>query len=270
MKFMFLKSFKLRSVFNFLDEGWALDKKIDMGYTKYDIQNPIYNYYEGNMKINMEVVEHVKISEKIYRILKKAILDGDLKPGQKLNQGELAEALKVSRTPVREALLKLGEERLVKDLPYKGTIVYTFSSKEIKECFEIRGILEGYAVRIATENIAKTELNKLVKLTEEMELHKNNLKKVTILNDKFHKVICKASKNDRLYYVIEDMLKNFPRDISWSLPGRVENSVKEHKQILDAMRKEEGKLAEELMIKHLHSVANSVIISYKNKIKGGN
>jgi len=211
------------------------------------------------MKISMEGVEHVKISERIYRILKKAILDGDLKPGQRLNQDQLAETLKVSRTPVREALLKLEKEQLVENLPYKGAVVSKFSLRKIKECHEIRAVLEGYAAKIATKNISKNKLDELKKSIQEMKAHKNDLKKVVSLNEEFHKLICKASGNEQLYYIVESMLKHFPRNISWGLPGRVENSIKEHEQVLEAMEKGEGDLAEKLMIKHLQSVELSCV-----------
>lgn len=212
------------------------------------------------IKINTEdELEHIKIGEKIYRILKKAILDGDLKSGQKLNQDELAETLKVSRTPIREALLKLEKEQLVENLPYKGAVVSKFSLRKIRECHEIRAVLEGYAAKIAAKNISKNKLDKLKKLIEEMKAYKNNIERVISLNDEFHKLICNASGNERLYYIVESMLKHFPRNISWNLPGRVKSTIKEHEKVLEAIEKRESGKAEKLMMKHLHSVEASCV-----------
>ena len=217
----------------------------------------------------MKVLEHVKVGEKVYRILRKSILDGDLKPGQKLNQDELADILKVSRTPIREALLKLEKERLVIDLPYKGAQVSGFSIREIEECHEIRAVLEGYAAKIATKNITNNELDRLTKSIEGIRIHRNNLKKVISLNDEFHKLICKVAKNERLYHIVENMLKLFPRNISWNLPGRVERSIKEHEQILEALRKGQAKLTEKLMMKHLRSVEVSCVEVSSDKKQPG-
>lgn len=211
------------------------------------------------MKISMKGAEHLKVSEKIYRMLKEAILDGDLKPGQKLNQDELAETLKVSRTPIREALLKLEKEQLVENLPYRGAVVSKFSIRKIKECHQIRAVLEGYAAKIAAKNISDQRLGKLKKLLEEIRVHKDNLTRVISLNEEFHKLVCEASGNERLYYIVESMLKYFPRNISWNLPGRVKNTIKEHQQVVDAIKKRKGELAEKLMMRHLHSVEESCV-----------
>ena len=216
-------------------------------------------------KVNLKPVKQVRVTEKVYGLIKDAILQNKLKPGQKLNQDELADTLEVSRTPVREALLKLEKEQLVENLPYKGAQVSGFSLREIEECHEIRAVLEGYAAKIATKNISKGELDKLEKSVEEMRIHRGNLKKVISLNEEFHKVICKASGNTRLHYIVEDMLEYFPRNISWNLPGRVERSIKEHEEIFEAVRKGEGGLAEKLMTKHLRSVEVSCVEAGSDK-----
>ena len=210
-------------------------------------------------KLNFKPVKQVKLPETVYNVIKDAILRSQLKPGRKLNQDQLANALKVSRTPVREALLRLENEQLVKNLPYKGAVVSGFSSRRIEECHEIRAVLEGYAAKIATKHIPKNELGKLEKSIEGMKSHRDDLQRVISLNEEFHELLSKASGNEQLYYLLGSMLKHFPRNISWHLPGRVERSIKEHEQILEAVRKGQCELAEKLMIKHLQSVEMSCV-----------
>ena len=103
----------------------------------------------------------IPVGKKVYDNLKAAILSGLLRPKERLTEEHLAETLGVSRTPVREALYKLESEGLIRPLSKRGFIVWGDSKEEIEELFEIRSVLEGYALRIISEKITEESLKQL-------------------------------------------------------------------------------------------------------------
>lgn len=103
----------------------------------------------------------VPARERVYEHIKTAILSGHLNPGEKLTEEYLAKTLGVSRTPVREALHRLESEGLIKIRKKRGFIVSGDSKEEVEEIFELRSILEGYALRVVSESIAEETLHQL-------------------------------------------------------------------------------------------------------------
>lgn len=102
-----------------------------------------------------------------YEQIRKAILLKKLLPGQRLTEQWLGENLKMSRTPVRAALKKLEEERLVEMIANRGAFVYKPDMKEIKDVFDVRILLESYAAKMSADHIEETDLEKLYLLLEE-------------------------------------------------------------------------------------------------------
>jgi DNA-binding GntR family transcriptional regulator len=103
----------------------------------------------------------VPVRKRVYENLKAAILSGRLVPNERLTEEHLAETLGASRTPVREALYKLETEGLIRPLETRGFIVSGDSKEEMEELFELRAVLEGYALRIISERITKENLQQL-------------------------------------------------------------------------------------------------------------
>ena len=102
------------------------------------------------------------LRDEIYRSLKQGIIRGDLKRGERFSIDQIAREIGVSRTPVREATLKLEQEGFVQKLPYGGFVVSHFSKKDIVEIFGIRSVLEGYAVSLAVPNMDEKKIKKLL------------------------------------------------------------------------------------------------------------
>ena len=105
--------------------------------------------------------------QKIYKILKSQILEGNLEPGTRLIGEKLADQMGVSRTPIREAINHLAVENFVETIPGYGTVVNGISIKDLKEVLQVRGVLEGLAAKLAIENITKEEIEKLEKIIED-------------------------------------------------------------------------------------------------------
>jgi len=207
--------------------------------------------------------EHKPIREEIFFSLRKAILKGHFKPGERLVEKKLAQKMGVSRTPIREALRKLDSEGLVAYTPRKGVVVTGVSAKDALEIYPIRAVLEGLAARLAAINRSDKELAYLKTILSEMQecIEKNASDKLITLHSIFHDTFAKASKNPRLYKMIislRNYVKNFA-EISYSLPGRLQAGWEEHKEILEAIEKKDGDRAEHVSKLHIMQAKESFL-----------
>lgn len=199
---------------------------------------------------------------RVFNAIENAILNDEYKEGESLNEIKIARELEVSRTPVREALMQLELEGLVKNIPNKGAVVVGISEKDIEDIYEIRMCIEGLASRLCAEKITDDELKVLGRTVDlqEFYLGKNDLEQIRKLDGDFHKIIYEASRSRPLRF----MLSNFhnyikrARDISVQAEGRAEKMVSEHRAILKAIRDGEGALAEKLTAEHIFNAESNI------------
>lgn len=188
------------------------------------------------------------IRDSVFSILRNAILDKKLEPGQRLVERTIAEQMGISRTPVREAIHKLVLERLVTHMPRKGVVVSGFSKADIVEILVIRTSLEALICSIAAEKIKPRDLKRLESLAMQItdEHVKGNLKKSNQFNDKFHEVIYKASESPRVYDFLNTLHEYITKftQVAYSKPGRPEEVWIEHNAIIDALRRHDSAEAE--------------------------
>ncbi|ACX53173.1 transcriptional regulator, GntR family [Ammonifex degensii KC4] len=201
----------------------------------------------------------------VFESLREAIIKGILKPGERLMELQLAEELGVSRTPVREALRKLELEGLVVMLPRRGAYVAGLSAKDIADIFEVRAALEALAAGLAAERITEEELEalerSLVELAEVMET--NDLEAIVSLDTRFHEIIYRASRNDRLVQIIsnlQDQIHRF-RLTTLSRPGRTRETIEEHKKIVEAISERQAELAAQLAREHIENAESNLLAS---------
>src|SRR5262249_8606983 len=145
--------------------------------------------------------EMARAADVAYRSLREMILSGGVDAGSRLGEVELAETLGLSRTPVREALQRLGTEGLVEGLPHRGARVGRWTAADLEEIFELRAQLEPYgAARAARRGLAAERLDELAGLCDEMEraVAARDFRAVTELNDRLHTSIVEGSGNTRL------------------------------------------------------------------------
>src|SRR5690554_615153 len=153
------------------------------------------------------------LRELVFETVRKAIIAGELPPGERIMETQLAEELGVSRTPVREAIRKLELEGLVAMLPRKGAYVSGVSMKDIIEVFEIRSALEGLAASLAAERITDDELEELERqLVKTGELIDTaDLEKMVETDSGFHQMLYKFSRNERLAQIINNLREQIHR-----------------------------------------------------------
>jgi len=199
--------------------------------------------------------------ERAARVLREAILRGDLVPGQKLKQQELAEWLDMSATPVREVLRILVAEGLLEYMPNKGVQVAQVSYEETEEITPIRAALERLAVEKSILYLTEQDLAYLQELQRQFEQawQRIDLPQVRRYNYEFHSAIYRGSRSPVLCTMIERVWPKFPTDLLWMIPGRSESSIAQHCAILDAIRKRDASRAGELMADHILTAGRSIV-----------
>ena len=197
------------------------------------------------------------IRDSVFSILRNAILEKKLGPGQRLIERNIAEQLGVSRTPVREAIRKLELERLVTHIPRKGVVVSEFSQEDIEEIFLIRAALEALICSIAATKIKPKELERLSSLAKQIadEQNKGNLKKSNQLNDTFHEIIYRAANSPRVYNLFSTLREYIIKftQVGYAKPGRPEEVWQEHIEIIEALRNHDSSKAEAAAKRHVEN-----------------
>ncbi|MGB9857747.1 MAG: GntR family transcriptional regulator [Dictyoglomaceae bacterium] len=214
-------------------------------------------------------IEESLISTKVYERIREAIISGQFRPGTKLTVDILSEELKVSRTPVKEALVRLEREGLVESIPRRGMFVTKIDIEDAIEIYELREVLEGFAVRKFCENLDLDVLNELKELLKEGERYviQGKLEKYSDIDEKFHKTIWDKSKNRRLFKFLENIRSQIRllMTSSVNIPGRAEESLKEHKNIIKALEERNPDLAEEYMRLHIRKTKEVALKTYLEK-----
>lgn len=204
-------------------------------------------------KLNLD--NYKPLRDVVFENLRTAILEGDLKAGQRLMEVQLAEQLGVSRTPIREAIRKLELEGLVVMLPRKGAYVANMSFKDLIDVLEIRATLEGLAASLAAERRNDEDVIKLEKVAKEFEEGVRNADIEVVLKKdvEFHENIFLMANNKKLYHLITSLWEQVHRfrvmyvsnnEASLSL-------VDEHKRILDAIKNGDCELAKKYATEHI-------------------
>ena len=195
----------------------------------------------------------VTTADAAYQALRQGILQGDLAPGERLRSDALANDLRVSRTPVREALRKLEAEGLV-ERAGSGLIVREFSEKDLTELFYVREALEGMAARLAAENATPGEIDEIREMLDDMEAvrQRGDVAALRPLTGEFHQLICRAAHNERLLQSLKSLLEHVRqmRTSTLYVAGRPVEALKEHRDLLAAIVARDPGRAEELARAH--------------------
>ena len=210
-----------------------------------------------------KVSKDVSLEQMVYNALEEEILSGELKRGTPLTEIALSNRLGVSRTPVRGALHRLSEEGLVEITPNKGAVVVGINIGDLVDIYKIRMRLEGIAARAAANRIsddAKRALRESVELSE-FYLTKRDFEHLKELDSEFHNIIYKASGSRHLYKILSELHRNIRsyRKLSLSVPKRLESSVEEHREILNAIERGSSEDAERLTVMHIEAALNNLI-----------
>ena len=217
----------------------------------------------------MQRIEHANLSlvNRAYEELKQIILEHQIPQGGKLNEIELATALGVSRTPVREAINRLGKEGLVEILPQRGAFVVQYSEKDIFELFLIRENLEGLAAYLAAERVSEKDLARLGACVRGFKepYGKRDVQRYAREDFKFHQTIVLLSDAQRLINLIatlHDHIRIF-RLTPIGLSSQMKTSLLEHQKLLEALKRKDPEEADRRMRLHIRHVRDGVMDNIK-------
>jgi DNA-binding GntR family transcriptional regulator len=199
-------------------------------------------------------------ADTVYTALKEAILSGALGPGAPLREEALGRSHAVSRTPVREALSRLEREGLASRHARSGLVVSTINADEILDLYVLRETLEGLVARLVTERRTEIDLTRLdlIVAGAEKALREGDLERARALGSEFHFVLRNVANNRPLARALNDVQQSTQRYGSMLsvVPGRAEQSLAEHIELLEAIRSRDEAAAERSARQHVRQVRN--------------
>lgn len=157
--------------------------------------------------------EYLPLRDVVFNTLRQAILKGELAPGERLMEIQLAEKLGVSRTPIREAIRKLELEGLVLMIPRKGAEVAKISEKSLKDVLEVRRSLEELAIELACQRMSEADLKDLADAEEEFKdaIVSGNAMRIAETDEGYHDVIYNSTRNTRLVQILNNLREQMYR-----------------------------------------------------------
>jgi DNA-binding GntR family transcriptional regulator len=191
----------------------------------------------------------------LFEKLKEAIVSGKLAPGERLDEANLAASLKVGPVALREALRALETDGYVTFRRNDDVVVSKPTREEIEDYYTISGVLEGLAARLAVERASAEEVEHLRELHKGLKeaSHKRDLVHYFDANNRFHRFIAEIARNERLYRLVDQLRQDMQktRILALRAPQRLDYSMREHDQILDAFLKKNSEIAESTVVRHL-------------------
>jgi DNA-binding GntR family transcriptional regulator len=212
-------------------------------------------------------------SDKVYRILRSKIANGELEAGSKLGEAHLGKMLNVSRTPVRQALIRLAADGLVEVLPNRGARVRKWTTQDVLEVFEIRAVLEGQSAGKAAGNRDEKSLVDLDTLCNQMEdidkvFDKKNRDRMSELNTEFHQKILLMSGSTILPAIVASMSFGVLTSATFQhyTEDRIQQSLSQHREVVSAIRAGDSLWAESVMKAHLMAARNILTLDQEPTI----
>ena len=196
------------------------------------------------------------LADQAYDALSRSIVSGELAPGERMLEVELAERFGMSRGPLREAMRRLEERRLVERVSQRGARVVRLTGPRLRGIYKVREALEGMASRLSAQNMTDAEI---AELRQMLEAHENYVRQRDDYSQNqqdwdFHDRIARGSKNEMLVSLLCDdlyQLIKIYRNQHKSKPGRARRALKEHWRILSAIEDRDGEMAEMMMRRHI-------------------
>lgn len=197
--------------------------------------------------------------------LRESILDGTLKPGERLVQDDIATQFGVSRIPVREAFRTLAAEGLVTFEQRRGVIVTELSRDDIEEILSVRAVLEGMACRAAALNATPEQMECIRRELEDLNKARNEPEQYYQLNYAFHEAILNSANRPHTAALVKkfrNMIETVAR-LYLDPVGRVEIVHQDHQALYDALARHDAEEAERLAIEHTHHVLKGILADWK-------
>ena len=207
----------------------------------------------NNYAINPRNLKHAVAS-----YIRDGVYSGTLKAGERIDQDALAEALGVSKIPVREALISLEAEALVTNIPRRGSFVAPLSAEDVRDHFEIAGLVAGIATTRAAKLLTDAQLDQLESLLEDMHTDLDAAR-LQELSDNFHRLINDVGGSSRIRSILGLLADGIPSRFYEFAVGWSKVAYDAHRQILDALRARDGERAGAAMSEHLRESGHRAV-----------
>lgn len=209
----------------------------------------------------ISIIDHRVLRQDIYDYLRDQIINGNLKPGERIVETRIAKELNVSQSPIREALRDLELMGLVDSVPFKGTFVKELTLRDLRDAYQLRANLEGLAAKEAAMRIIDAEIDDLEKLCSKMSSasRENKLKEFVELDIQFHKAIVKISGNkllEKLWEMVHMghwtlLTAHISKRSLIELAGR-------HALVLECLKNRDAHKAERVMQQHIDELFEDI------------
>ena len=213
-----------------------------------------------NLTLNMDA--YLPLRDVVFNTLREAILKGELQPGERLMELQLAAKLGVSRTPIREAIRMLEQEGLAVTMPRKGAEVARMTLKDMEDVLEVREALDELAAKIACDKITDQQLEKLLIIKDEFvkSMESSDVKKIAEADVKFHDVIYEATDNAKLVNLLSNLREQIYRYRVEYLKNEdnYPTLIKEHEEIFKALKARDKEKVTKAMHTHVANQATAV------------
>ncbi len=212
-------------------------------------------------------IGHRQLSQLVYELVRQEIIDLVILPGMHLREADLAQRFSVSKTPVREALLRLKKDGLVEIIAFRGAVVIDYTHNDLIEIYQLREILEGACAREAAQSIdvdEVVELGRVVRVSEE-SLAQGRSDLLPELFNSFDEIIYRQTRNQRMVEMLKYLDGHLRRigNLTVGIPGRLDKSVQQHAEIYDAIAMRDPDEAERKMRHHIRSVLADQMATFR-------
>ena len=224
---------------------------------------------EDRLKVNLN--EYLPLRDIVFNTLREAILTGELVPGERLMEKQLAERMGVSRTPIREAIRKLELEGLVNMIPRKGAEVSRITEKDIENVLEVRCVLEELAATLSCQKITEEELEELYLTLQEFKIaiRRKDVEQIIDKDVKFHDIIFSSTGNDKLIAILNNLREQIYRFRVEYIrkASKYTDLVEEHEKIYETIKTKNEKEARIIAREHITNQETAVITYLKESEK---
>ena len=205
-------------------------------------------------------VRSMTVSEQVYNKIKSAILNGELTPGERIVQEDLTEQLRVSRTPVREALQRLKSEGLVTIKPFYGAMVFQVSIKELSEIYDIRISIERYAIQKAFPLLTDTDIQELDKLNTMVREKTSDHLGLMDYDREFHYLLCHKGVCEYVNQLLNGLWNQCDpyKSLYISNPDNAQTMISEHEAIVKCLKKHDMRGVDRAVTRHLDDVVDKI------------
>jgi DNA-binding GntR family transcriptional regulator len=222
------------------------------------------------MPLEIESLNARVFRDQIEKAILQALSSGDLKPGDQVNEADIARQAGISRGPVREAIQHLVGEEILVSFPHRGTFVAEWTDQDILEIYSIRALLEGYGARLAVQMMTAEELEKLSSIIEKMvqKAKEGDHAGVFEYDLLFHQCVSEFPDHELLTKLLTNLRRriNFYIKLDEDTTPSLEQYAENHYQLLDSLKSKDPARAETVFREHLESVGKDLADRYRQKM----